>query len=230
MGFFDKLREKQEEMRKAAEAKRLAAEEAKRIEEEAKREREAAIMRIESTIKGKMENSPLVTELLNCILNGEKWIVAGQNLDDTCIRHMIVDWNLVEVEWLGYHYERKIAELTGEPFISKEEDVLKKYSFIFAEHGYSPLKTYVDNETGIEISVERMCFILATILDEHMAASIKNYSNVVPSITTDVVFHGVGTTQLSRNGGRYLPSNPWWAYFYYTVPDINSQGPLQEWI
>lgn len=225
MGFFDKLREKQEEMRKAAEAKSLAAEEAKRIEEEAKREREAATVRIESTIKAKMENSPLVAELLNCILNGEKWIVAGQNLDDTCIRQVAIEWNLVDIEWLGYHRERKIAE-NGNPYIDTVEDVIKKATFVFAEHGYSPLKAYVDAETGIEISIERMCFILATILDEHMATTIKNYKHEAPGQygAYDKIYH----SEYQRYNAFLHGTG--WAYYRYMVPDINSQGPLQEWI
>lgn len=226
MGFFDKLREKQEEMRKAAEAKRLAAEEAKRIEEEARREREAATMRIESTIKTKMENSPLVAELLNCILNGEKWIVAGQNLDDTCIRNVEIEWDLVDIEWIGYHYERKVAQ-TGDPYISKEEDVLKKYSFVFAEHGYSPLKAYVDSESGIEIPMDRMCFILATIIDEHMAKSIKNYKHEAPG-RFDSNYNKIYQTTYHRY--KYLLHCSGRAYYRYMVPDVNSQGPLQEWI
>lgn len=227
MGFFDKLREKQEEMRKAAEAKRLAVEEAKRIEEEAKREREAAIMRIESTIKEKMEKSPLVAELLNCIFNGEKWIVAGQNLDDTCMREVSVEWNLVDVEMIDYRFVRDTRH-DGTPYNRMEEYESKKYSFVFAEHGYSPLKPYVDAESGIEISLERMCFILATILDKHMSTTITNYTNVVRCKHIDCTYDGVKHSDYQRH--NYLLHGPGWAYYRYMVPDINSQGPLQKWI
>jgi len=208
MGIFSKLRE-------SVEAKK-----------EAQRTHKENILRIESEVKEKMENSPLVAELLDCILHGEKWIVAGQNLNDTCIRNVEVEWNLIYIEWIGFHYERKVVETTGKPYTSKVEDILKTFSFVFAEHGYSPLKPYVDAETGIEVPMDRMCFILASILDEHMSQTIKNYTHYVKHEygAYDKIYYV--TTQ--RHDPRLHCAGR--AYYRYMVPDTNSQGPLQEWI
>lgn len=208
MGFFSKLREN-------AEAKK-----------EAQKRHNEDILRIESEIKAKMENSPLVKELVDYILHGEKWIVVGQNLDDTCIRDVSIEWNRIDVEWIGYRYERKIAQ-DGSHYTDKDEMTVKKTSFVFAEHGFSPLKTYIDSENGIEIPMDRMCYILATILDENMAATIKNYKHEAPGLyfTYDIIGH----FNYQKDNPRIQGTKVGWAHYRYMVPDINSQGPLQEW-
>ena len=99
------------------------------------------------------------------------WIRKAQNYYDNCELTVIIHPDALIIEWRNKHAEFFIGT-DGKLVKENIEDELVSKNYSYTASGYLPLHEYKYDNGKKEISVERVCYLWASIVRERMAAKM----------------------------------------------------------
>ena len=115
--------------------------------------------KIEEEIMQKMAQLPIVDDLIKQLLElskgEEKWLASGVSYYDRCIRKVRIEPDCFEIQRMGD---------------SNSEDIVSRIGYSFTQSGYKPLHAHCNSKGKEDVSLNRVCYLLAAIIRERMVA------------------------------------------------------------
>ena len=157
---------------------------------------------LENEILQKMSRVQFLDNLIGQLFGDdlEEWITMGQSYYDERTRVVSVEPDSVSIEWASWDKERVQVGVyddgTPKTEVRDCKKILGEIAYSFTKSGYLPLHAHYNEKGKEDVSVDRVCYLLASIIQERMAAKMPNCT--------------FGT--VSQCSGR--------AIFVYTVPAL----------
>lgn len=127
---------------------------------------------VENSILQQMSQLPFINDLVaNMLAAAEKepWILNCQSYYDTCVRKVTVEPDAVVITWKTQRelYELEDGTNTG---IRLVEGDFGERGWGFTANGYLPLHSHINEKGKIDVSLSRVCYLLAMLIQEQLVA------------------------------------------------------------
>lgn len=128
---------------------------------------------VENEILRAMSRLDILTSLVENIAGeaaGENpWLIACQGYYDGCVRTVTIAADLCEVKWSDVRYEK---DAQGKEH--RTEDVNGRIAYSYTKSGYIPLHSHYNERGREDVSVNRVIFLWASLLQERLQAKLTN--------------------------------------------------------
>lgn len=125
---------------------------------------------VEQELLEKLSSNPLLDLIVDDILNDEEesWMRFAQSYYDNCLRTVSIQPDLLEIKWRNLQDLPTIGS-DGEYYVEQVDDGEVQRCYSYTKSGYVPLHRYSYDDGKRDISIQRICYLWACVVRNHMA-------------------------------------------------------------